>query len=88
MTPEDFPEAMKNAEFREHWSKLVAYHPTEWKEKSESAKWSRLNQLLEGSPAILKLEKERIDKLVFGMTQLFKKRVLVMELFGIFIRSQ
>lgn len=65
VTPEDFPEALKNAEFRDHWSRLVAYHPTEWKEKSDSAKWSRLNQILEGSPAILKLEKDRIDKLVF-----------------------
>ncbi|QZP34359.1 peptidoglycan DD-metalloendopeptidase family protein [Pseudomonas sp. DR48] len=65
VTPEDFPEALKDVEFREHWSKLIAFHPTEWKEKSNSTKWSRLSQILESSPDVLKHEKDRIDKLVF-----------------------
>ncbi|MEO8646151.1 peptidoglycan DD-metalloendopeptidase family protein [Pseudomonas sp.] len=65
VTPEDFPEALKDVEFRDHWSKLIAFHPTEWKEKSDSTKWSRLNQILESSPDVLKHEKDRIDKLVF-----------------------
>jgi predicted chitinase len=65
VTPEDFPIALKNVEFRNHWSRLVAYHPTEWKSKSDSAKWARLDTLLEDSPSVLKHEKERIDSLVF-----------------------
>lgn len=65
VTTKDFSEALKNTDFRDHWTKMIAYHPTEWKEKSSSPKWSRLSQLLEGSPEVLKHEKERIDNLVF-----------------------
>ncbi|POA49668.1 hypothetical protein C1893_04120 [Pseudomonas sp. MPR-ANC1] len=65
VTPEDFPIALKNVEFRNHWSRLIAYHPTEWKSKSDSIKWARLDKLLEDSPSVLKHEKERIDSLVF-----------------------
>ncbi|RON38906.1 chitinase [Pseudomonas frederiksbergensis] len=65
VTPEDLPEALKNVEMRDHWSKLIAYHPTEWKDKSEEPKWSRLAQILEDAPKMLKHEKARIDKLVF-----------------------
>ncbi|MHC8384670.1 glycoside hydrolase family 19 protein [Pseudomonas sp. LB3P14] len=65
VTPEDFPEALKNIEMRDHWSKLIAYHPTEWKDKSEEPKWSRLAQILENSPKSLKHESARIDKFVF-----------------------
>ncbi len=65
VTPEDFPIALKNVEFRNHWSKLIAYHPTEWKSKSDSAKWARLDTLLEEYPSVLKHEKERIDSLIF-----------------------
>ncbi|MCV4265979.1 glycoside hydrolase family 19 protein [Pseudomonas capsici] len=65
VTVEDLPIALKNLEFREHWSKLIADHPTEWKSKSDAPKWSRLSELLEDSPAVLKHEKERIDKLIF-----------------------
>ncbi|AMQ83075.1 MULTISPECIES: glycoside hydrolase family 19 protein [Pseudomonas] len=65
VTPEDFPIALKNVEFRNHWSKLIAYHPTEWRSKSDSAKWARLDTLLEGNPSVLKHEKERIDSLIF-----------------------
>jgi hypothetical protein len=57
--------ALKNAETRSCWSKLVAYHPTEWKDKADSAKWSKLNQLLESSPKALAHEKERISSYVF-----------------------
>jgi hypothetical protein len=57
--------ALKNAESRSRWSKLIAHHPTEWKDKADSAKWSKLDQLLETSPKTLKHEKERIDKYVF-----------------------
>ena len=65
VTPEDFPEALKNVEMRDHWSKLIAYHPTEWRDKSDAPKWSRLAQMLENSPKVLKHERARIDKLVF-----------------------
>jgi hypothetical protein len=57
--------AVKNAETRSRWSKLIAHHPTEWKDKADSAKWSKLDQLLETSPKTLKHEKERIGKYVF-----------------------
>lgn len=65
ITVEDLPTALKNLEFRGRWSKLVADHPTEWKSKSDTSKWSRLDVLLEAYPAVLKHEKDRIDKLVF-----------------------
>lgn len=65
VTPEDFPKALQNAELRSHWSRLIAYHPTEWKDTSGEAKWGRLPQILEGSPKTLAHEKTRIDKLVF-----------------------
>lgn len=57
--------ALKNAETRSRWSKLIAHHPTEWKDKADSAKWSKLDQLLEISPKTLQHEKARIDKYVF-----------------------
>jgi hypothetical protein len=57
--------AMKNPILRERWSKLIAYHPTEWQAKSDQPKWQRLEELLEGVPDLLKHEQERIDNLVF-----------------------
>jgi predicted chitinase len=61
----ELSDALKNAETRSRWSKLIAHHPTEWKDKADSAKWSKLDQLLETSPKTLKHEKERISKYVF-----------------------
>jgi len=57
--------ALKDHETRSRWSKLIAHHPTEWKDKADSAKWSKLDQLLETSPKTLKHEKERISSYVF-----------------------
>jgi len=65
VTAEDLPIALKNVRLREHWSKLIADHPTEWKSKSDTSKWARLDKILEDYPSVLKHEKERIDKLVF-----------------------
>ncbi|EJN34533.1 hypothetical protein [Pseudomonas sp. GM80] len=65
VTSADLNSALKNVEFRDKWTKLIAYHPTEWQAKSSEPKWSRLDKLLEDSPKLLKHEKERIDKLVF-----------------------
>ncbi|RMP15933.1 hypothetical protein ALQ28_103426 [Pseudomonas syringae pv. delphinii] len=65
VTSEDLATALKNVEFREHWSKLIADHPTEWKFKSDTPKWARLDELLKQYPAVLKHEKNRIDELVF-----------------------
>ncbi|RMP20525.1 hypothetical protein ALQ27_200057 [Pseudomonas syringae pv. delphinii] len=65
VTPEELSEALKNAATRDQWTKLVAQHPTEWKDKADSAKWSLLDKLLETSPKTLKHEKERIDEYVF-----------------------
>ncbi|AZD32624.1 hypothetical protein [Pseudomonas chlororaphis] len=58
-------EALKKPDTRSQWSKLIAHHPTEWKDKAESAKWSKLDQLLESAPKTLRHEKERINKYVF-----------------------
>ncbi|MDI2592786.1 EF-hand domain-containing protein [Pseudomonas sp. 681] len=63
--PGELAEALKNADTRDHWAKLVAHHPTEWKDKADAAKWRRLDQLLESAPKTLKHEKERISKYVF-----------------------
>ncbi|MBX8510446.1 chitinase [Pseudomonas cichorii] len=65
VSSDELSEALKNKETRDQWSKLIAYHPTEWKDKSGSAKWSKLDTLLEESPKTLKHEKERIDKYAF-----------------------
>ncbi|WP_240997896.1 hypothetical protein [Pseudomonas viridiflava] len=65
VTSEELSEALKNAATRDQWTKLVAQHPTEWKDKADSAKWSLLDKMLETSPKTLKHEKERIDKYVF-----------------------
>ncbi|VVN22269.1 MULTISPECIES: hypothetical protein [Pseudomonas] len=63
--PTELAEALKKPDTRSQWSRLVAHHPTEWKEKADAQKWSRLDQLLENSPKTLKHEKERITKYVF-----------------------
>ncbi|MDA8486908.1 EF-hand domain-containing protein, partial [Pseudomonas resinovorans] len=57
--------ALRNPSLRDQWARLVAHHPTEWKEKAASPKWNRLNQLLEAAPKTLKHEKQRIDSYVF-----------------------
>lgn len=63
--PEELAKALKDTETRDQWTKLIAYHPTEWKDKADAPKWSKLNQLLEASPKALKHEKERIDQYTF-----------------------
>ncbi|GFM77019.1 calcium-binding protein [Pseudomonas cichorii] len=65
VSSDELSEALKNKDTRDQWSRLIAYHPTEWKDKSGSAKWSKLDALLETSPKTLKHEKERIDKYAF-----------------------
>ena len=63
--PGELADALKNTDTRDQWAKLIAHHPTEWKDKAESAKWNKLDKLLESSPKTLKHEKERISKYVF-----------------------
>ncbi|WP_162886821.1 peptidoglycan DD-metalloendopeptidase family protein [Pseudomonas syringae] len=65
VTSDDLTQALKNSELRDQWSKLVAYHPTEWKDSADSPKWARLPDLLKDSPNVLEHEKKRIDSLVF-----------------------
>lgn len=74
--PGELTDALKNAETRDQWTKLIAYHPTEWKDKADAPKWSKLDQLLESSPKTLKHEKERISKYVFW-EELAGKAVMV-----------
>jgi hypothetical protein len=63
--PGELADALKSTETRDQWTKLIAHHPTEWKDKADAPKWSKLDQLLETSPKTLKHEKERISKYVF-----------------------
>jgi muramidase (phage lysozyme) len=65
VTVEELQTALRDAELRSRWTKLIAYHPTEWQAKSSEPKWSRLKEILLETPEVLKLEQERIDKLVF-----------------------
>lgn len=65
VSPNELTDALKNVDTRDLWTKLIAHHPTEWKDKAEAPKWSRLDQLLETSPKTLKHEKERISKYIF-----------------------
>lgn len=63
--PSELADALKSTETRQHWTKLVAHHPTEWKDDTKSEKWKRLDILLEDSEKLLKHEKERIDSFIF-----------------------
>lgn len=65
VTPDEIALALKNPKLRDRWSKLIAYHPTEWQATSDHPKWQRLKELLKDSPNLLAHEQERIDKLVF-----------------------
>jgi hypothetical protein len=65
LDPGELADARKSAEIRNQWTKLIAYHPTEWRYKADAAKWSKLDQLLEDSPKTLQHEKERIDNYMF-----------------------
>lgn len=63
--PSELADALKNTDTRDQWSKLIARHPTEWKEEAKSPKWARLDKLLEDTPKLLKHEKDRIDAYIF-----------------------
>ncbi|TPG87451.1 hypothetical protein [Pseudomonas mandelii] len=63
--PGELADALKDADTRDRWSKLIARHPTEWKFKANNAKWSRLDKILEAAPKSLMHEKERINNYVF-----------------------
>jgi hypothetical protein len=65
VSPTELKTALRTPFLRSRWSKLVAFHPTEWQAKSSAPKWQRLKDLLKGSPELLKHEQERIDNLVF-----------------------
>ncbi|RON03954.1 glycoside hydrolase family 104 protein [Pseudomonas brassicacearum] len=65
LTVEELQAALRDPDLRSRWTKLVAYHPTEWQAKTSEPKWARLKELLVETPAVLKHEQERIDKLVF-----------------------
>lgn len=60
--------ALKDPVLSEKWSKLIAYHPTEWQAKGDDPKWQRLaSEILPGeaNKALREHEKERITNLVF-----------------------
>lgn len=63
--PDELKAAMRDPATRDQLTRLVARHPTEWKEKSDSPKWSRLDQLLASIPKTLQHEKQRLDNFVF-----------------------
>ena len=39
--PGELADALKSAETRDQWTKLIAHHPTEWKDKADAPKWSK-----------------------------------------------
>lgn len=60
--------ALKDPVLSEKWSKLIAYHPTEWQAKGDDPKWQRLEtDILKGeaNKALREHEKDRITNLVF-----------------------
>ncbi len=60
--------ALKDPVLSDKWSKLIAYHPTEWQAKGDDPKWQRLiSDILPGdaNKALREHEKERITNLVF-----------------------
>jgi len=61
----ELADALKDTDTRSQWSKLVARHPTEWKDKANQPKWSRLDDILAHSPKLKSHEKERIDNFIF-----------------------
>ncbi|QXI15883.1 hypothetical protein [Pseudomonas hamedanensis] len=61
----ELADALKDTDTRSQWSKLVAKHPTEWKDRANQPKWARLDDILEHSPKLKAHEKERIDKFIF-----------------------
>ncbi|MFJ7316426.1 N-acetylmuramoyl-L-alanine amidase [Pseudomonas sp. NPDC098747] len=65
LEPDELKSALMNPATRDQWTRLVAHHPTEWKEKAGSPKWSRLDQLFPTIPKTVKHEKQRIDNFVF-----------------------
>lgn len=65
VTPIELKNSLRDKNLREQWSKIIAYHPTEWSGNSENEKWSILKELLKDYPEILKHESKRIDDLVF-----------------------
>ncbi|WP_156480475.1 glycoside hydrolase family 24 protein [Aquipseudomonas alcaligenes] len=46
VTPIELQSALRDPALRERWSKLIAYHPTEWQAKSNEPKWHVLEDLL------------------------------------------
>ena len=65
ITAAELKTALSDPALRPHWSKLIAYHPTEWQAKSSSPQRQRFRELLKQTPEVLRHESERIDKLVF-----------------------
>ncbi|MEB0043693.1 MULTISPECIES: hypothetical protein [unclassified Pseudomonas] len=65
VTAEELQETLKNPEFRSRWSKLIAYHYTEWQTKSDGDRWQAYREQLKDNPNYLRHESERIDNLVF-----------------------
>lgn len=60
--------ALTDPALSDKWSKLVAYHPTEWQASADDPKWQRLaSEVLPGeaNKALREHEKQRINKLVF-----------------------
>ncbi|WP_369986662.1 glycoside hydrolase family 19 protein [Pseudomonas xanthosomatis] len=65
LSPAELKRALQDVELRDRWSRLVAQHPTEWKDTSQTPKWEKLKSLLEDSPELLALQQAQIDRLVF-----------------------
>lgn len=59
VTPAELQSALRDPALRERWSKLIAYHPTEWQAKSNEPKWSVLEDLLRENYEAIKKQSGR-----------------------------
>lgn len=77
VTPAELQSALRDPALRERWSKLIAYHPTEWQAKSNEPKWSVLEDLLRENYEAIKKQSgnsniQLINNLLNSTRELFR----------------
>ncbi|MEO4049110.1 glucosaminidase domain-containing protein [Pseudomonas sp. CAU 1711] len=77
VTPIELQSALRDPALRERWSKLIAYHPTEWQAKSNEPKWHVLEDLLKENYETIKKQSgnsniQLINNLLNSTRELFR----------------
>ncbi|MDH1056825.1 glycoside hydrolase family 24 protein [Aquipseudomonas alcaligenes] len=77
VTPTELQSALRDPALRERWSKLIAYHPTEWQAKSNEPKWRVLEDLLRENYEAIKKQSgnsniQLINNLLNSTRELFR----------------